>query len=157
MTTNISLRRFIFAGVIVAVSILVATSRLSSHKASEAIVNQADSTVVVKPASDKSEDKIDPVKVSPDKFKILLENEHVRVVEYTLKPGEKDNWHTHPPKTSYVISGGKLKIVLESGEALMVDEQTGASSWMDHVGKHYAENIGVSTVTILLTEIKKLS
>ena len=30
---------------------------------------------------------IDPVAVSPDIFKILLENEHVRVVEYTLAPG----------------------------------------------------------------------
>src|SRR5688572_7656172 len=115
MTTNSSFRRVLFAGIIVAVSILFTTSRLSSHKASEAMVNQANST---KPTSEKSEDNIDPVKVSPDKFKVLLENEHVRVVEYSLKPGEKDNWHTHPPKTSYVISGGKLKIVLESGEAL---------------------------------------
>jgi len=97
---------------------------------------------------------IDPVQVSPDKFKILLENEHVRVVQYSLKPGEKDNWHTHPPKASYVVSGGKLKVHLENGETLIADEKTGTASWMDFVGRHYVENIGNATVTIVLTEIK---
>ena len=89
---------------------------------------------------------IDAVKVSPDKFKIVMENEHVRVVQYSLKPEEKDNWQTHPPKSSYVLSGGKLKVFLENGETIMADEKTGTASWMDYVGKHYVENIGGTTV-----------
>lgn len=97
---------------------------------------------------------IDPVKILPDKFKILLENKHVRVVQYSLKPGEKDDWHTHPAKSSYVVSGGKLKVYLENGEIIIAEEQTGTASWMDYVGKHYVENIGTTTVTIVFTEIK---
>ena len=97
---------------------------------------------------------IDPVKLMPDKFKVLLENEHVRVVEYSLKPGEKDDWHTHPPKSSYVVTGGKLKVHLENGEIIVADEKTGTASWMNYVGKHYVENIGATTVTIVFTEIK---
>lgn len=97
---------------------------------------------------------IDPVKILPDKFKILLENEHVRVVQYSLKPGEKDDWHTHPAKSSYVVAGGKLKVHLESGEIILADEKTGTASWMNYVGKHYVENIGNTTVTIVFTEIK---
>ena len=58
--------------------------------------------------------EIDFVKSSPDKTKILLENEYVRVIEYSLKPGEKDSTHTHPPKTSYVISGGTLRVYPEN-------------------------------------------
>ena len=54
--------------------------------------------------------EIDFIKSSPDKAKIVLENEFVRVIEYSLKPGEKDSTHTHPPKTSYVISGGTLRV-----------------------------------------------
>jgi hypothetical protein len=42
---------------------------------------------------------IDELKASPANFKLLLENEHVRVLEYTLKPGAKDTPHTHPPKS----------------------------------------------------------
>lgn len=97
---------------------------------------------------------LDAVKASPDKFKVLLENDKVRVVEYTLKPGEKDNWHTHPPKSSYVVSGGKLKIVRDGGETLEVEEKTGSAGWAGYLGKHYAENIGTTPVTIVLTEIK---
>ncbi len=97
---------------------------------------------------------IDPVNVSPDKYRIILENEYVRIVEYSLKPGEKDNTHTHPPKTSYVISGGMLRVYPEGGKAFDFEEIKGASEWADKVGRHYVENIGETTVTILLTEIK---
>ena len=155
MMTNINFRSFMPVSITVAISIFFTASCSSPQKATETNVSKENSINAQQKTSEKSEENIDAVQVSPDKFKILLENENVRVVEYTLKPGEKDNWHTHPPKTSYVISGGKLKIVLENGESLMVDEKTGSATWMEHLGKHYAENIGDSTVTILLTEIKK--
>lgn len=89
-----------------------------------------------------------------------MENEYVRVLEYSLKPGQKDGQkdtpHTHPAKSSYVVSGGKLKVYLENGETIIADEETGTASWRDYVGKHYVENIGKTTVTIILTEIKSL-
>ena len=47
---------------------------------------------------------IDAVKASPNNFKLLLENEYVRVLEYSLKPGEKDAPHTHPAKSSKSVS-----------------------------------------------------
>lgn len=98
--------------------------------------------------------EIDFVKASPDKAKILLENEFVRVIEYSLKPGEKDSTHTHPPKTSYVISGGSLRIYPENEKPFDSEEVKGATEWAGKRGKHYVENIGKTTVTILLTEIK---
>ncbi len=99
---------------------------------------------------------IDALKSSPANFKLLLENEYVRVLEYSLKPGEKDTPHTHPAKSSYVVSGGKLKVYLENGNTIIADEKAGTASWKDYVGKHYVENIGNTTVTIILTEIKSL-
>ena len=50
-------------------------------------------------ASAENPEQIDPLAVSPDSFKLLLENEFVRVLEYQLQPGDKDNWHTHPAKS----------------------------------------------------------
>ena len=38
----------------------------------------------------------DPVKVAPGIYKVILENDHVRVLEVTLKPGEKVPMHSHP-------------------------------------------------------------
>jgi quercetin dioxygenase-like cupin family protein len=105
---------------------------------------------------DTSKLNVDGLKVSAHNFKLLLENEYVRMLEYSLKPGEKDTAHTHPPKSSYVVSGGKIKVYLENGKTLIFDEKAGTADWGDYVGKHYVENIGNTTVTIVLTEIKSL-
>jgi len=85
-----------------------------------------------------------------------LENEHVRVLEYTVEAGKKDQWHTHPAKLSYVISGGKLRVHLEKGEVINAEDSSGTASWMDYVGKHYVENVGSTPVKIILTEVKAL-
>jgi hypothetical protein len=37
----------------------------------------------------------DPVKLSPQYYKVLLENDQVHVVEYRLKAGEKEPMHSH--------------------------------------------------------------
>jgi quercetin dioxygenase-like cupin family protein len=99
---------------------------------------------------------MDALTASPENFKLLFENEYVRVLEYTLNPGQKDQWHTHPPKSSYVVSGGQLKIYLENDSSFIATDTTGTVSWMDYVGKHYVENIGKTPVKVILTEIKSL-
>jgi quercetin dioxygenase-like cupin family protein len=99
---------------------------------------------------------IDIVQTSPNQARVLMENEHVRVVEYAVKPGEKDVWHTHPPRSSYVVSGGKVKVYTENGEPKISEVKTGASSWAGQGAKHYVENIGDTDIKIILTEIKGL-
>lgn len=46
------------------------------------------------------------------KFKVLLENEHVRVVEYALDSAEREEMRTNPPAGWYVVSAGPARIVL---------------------------------------------
>jgi quercetin dioxygenase-like cupin family protein len=98
--------------------------------------------------------EIDALKASPDNFKLLLENDKVRVLEYTLKPGSQDQIHTHPPKSSYILTGGKLKVYRIGGTSEVFDEVPGTASWMDYVGEHYVENIGTTEIKIILTEVK---
>ncbi len=98
--------------------------------------------------------QIDPVAVSPDRFTVLLENPHVRVVEYTLLPGQRDQWHTHPPKVSYVVAGGTLRITTADGRSFLARERKGAATWMDALGRHFAENVGKTPVRIVLVEVK---
>lgn len=99
---------------------------------------------------------IDIVKTSPNQARVLLENEHVRVVEYAVKPGEKDIWHTHPPRSSYIVSGGKVKVYTENAEPKVSEVLTGSSSWAGQGAKHYVENVGKTDIKIILTEIKAL-
>ena len=102
-------------------------------------------------------DYIDPVVVSPDKYRVLLENEHVRVLEYQIKPGQKEAWHTHPPKVSYIVSGGTLRITTEGGDSFVVTEDSDNAAWMGAVGRHFGANIGTTPVRIVLVEIKSLA
>jgi quercetin dioxygenase-like cupin family protein len=102
-------------------------------------------------------DHTDPTQVSPEKYTVLLENEHVRVVEYVIKPGEKDVWHTHPPKVSYIVSGGKLRITPEGADSFVVEENSGNAAWMSALGRHFGENVGTTPIRIVLVEIKSLS
>lgn len=100
---------------------------------------------------------VDALIASPDIYTLLLENEHVRVLEYLIEPGEREAWHTHPPKAIYVASGGKLRITTEDGKSFVVDENTGDAAWMNAVGRHYGENVGTTPIRIVLLEVKSLA
>ncbi len=58
---------------------------------------------------------LDPTKVSPDNYKLLLENDHVRVIEMTLKAGESDEMHSHRNETVYFDKGGSVVVHLPDG------------------------------------------
>lgn len=102
-------------------------------------------------------DASDPVVASPDKYHVLFENQHVRVVEYRIEPGERDNWHSHPPKIAYVVEPGTLRITTATGRSFVVEEQQGTARWLGAVGRHYGENIGATPVKIVFVEIKSVT
>ena len=112
--------------------------------------------IVATVAAQEPIDHIDPVTVSPGMYRVMLENEHVRVVRYQIEPGQKDEWHTHPAKVSYVVSGGTLRVTLADGASFVVDEKSDSAAWLGAVGKHYVENIGTDDVHIVLVEIKSV-
>lgn len=108
-----------------------------------------------RPLSCQQSTNVDPVSVSPDKYKVLLENDRVRVVEYSIKPGERDQPHTHPPKVSYVASGGTLRITLRD-TSFISNDTTGDVAWMGFVPWHFAENGGATPIRIVLFEVKRI-
>ena len=142
---------------LIAIGYLITSCNQNPKTANNKDIIASDTLKNLKSAKDDTAKlNIDGLKVSPANFKLLLENKYVRVLEYSLKPGQKDIPHTHPAKSSYIVSGGKIKVYLENGEVLIFDEKAGTADWGDYVGKHQVENIGNTTVTIVLTEIKSL-
>src|SRR5207248_1781090 len=67
----------------------------------------------------------DPVQVAPNNFKVLLENDQMRVLDFHSK-GEKVPMHSHPTYLTYDISGSGKTIytspdgMTSPGCALMV-------------------------------------
>jgi oxalate decarboxylase/phosphoglucose isomerase-like protein (cupin superfamily) len=96
----------------------------------------------------------DAVKVAPDHYKVLVENAHVRVIENTLKPGEKDGMHTHPSGWYYVTKPGLMKIVHEDGKSENWDAKAGEQGWLKAEAPHTSENIGTTTMGFVLVEVK---
>ncbi|MBZ5504816.1 MAG: hypothetical protein LAO78_04945 [Acidobacteriia bacterium] len=96
----------------------------------------------------------DALKVAPDHYKILLENEHVRVIENTLAPGEKDAMHTHPSGWYYVTKPGTMKVVHADGKMETWEAKAGEAGWLKTEGPHTSENIGKTTMSFVLVEVK---
>jgi quercetin dioxygenase-like cupin family protein len=95
----------------------------------------------------------DPVKVAPQAFKERLNNDKVRVLEYSSKPGEKEAMHSHPAILLYVIQGGKLKSTAADGTSKEIEYKTGDVVWRDAI-THSVENVGMTELKALLVEVK---
>ena len=96
----------------------------------------------------------DPVKVAPKNFKVLLENDKVRVLEFHSSAGTKIPMHSHPPYVSYSISGaGKTKFTSADGKTTEAAAATGQATWHD-AETHASEYEGTGTTHVLLVELK---
>jgi mannose-6-phosphate isomerase-like protein (cupin superfamily) len=98
---------------------------------------------------------IDPTRVSPGNYRALLENDEVRVVEMVLRPGEKDEWHSHPNETVYFVKGSKVRIGLEDGGVLEADLPDGHVMWHE-AWTHQVENVGSSELKAIIVERKSV-
>ncbi len=96
----------------------------------------------------------DVMAVAKDHYKVLVENEHVRVVENTLKPGEKDPLHTHPAGWYIVTEPGRMKVVMADGKTEIWAPKRHASGWMNAEAAHTSENVGTAPMTYILVEVK---
>jgi|GEM_PF-343278 quercetin dioxygenase-like cupin family protein len=95
----------------------------------------------------------DVVNVSPETHKVLLENEHVRVLDSHAKPGEKVGMHSHPASVLYYLTDGKLKITYPDGRTEERNVKAGTSAWSEAV-THAVENVGANELHEVHTELK---
>jgi quercetin dioxygenase-like cupin family protein len=97
---------------------------------------------------------VDALVSSPGNFKLLLDNDHVRVLQYTLPPGARDHWHTHPPRVGYVLSGAKIRVTEADGSHQDYDEKTGETYWGEFSPLHDTLNLDTKPYIVLLIEVK---
>jgi quercetin dioxygenase-like cupin family protein len=95
----------------------------------------------------------DPLVVNSKTIALKLENPRVRVLEATIKPGDKEKTHSHPAYVIYVIAGGKFRNHAADGTVTDGEFKTGDVIYRDPV-THWAENIGDTTIRLVLVELK---
>ena len=95
----------------------------------------------------------DAAKVASESYKVLLENDRVRVLEYRIKPGKKDATHSHPDFLVYTFTAGKFKLTLPDGKTLDREANANEVSFTE-AETHATENVGFTEAHGLLIELK---
>ncbi|MEY2495654.1 MAG: beta-alanine degradation protein BauB [Verrucomicrobiota bacterium] len=95
----------------------------------------------------------DPAVVNPKTIKVKFENDRVRVLEAELPPGVKEQVHSHPAYVIYVLTGGKVRNYAADGKTTEAELKTGEVLYRDPL-THAAENIGDTTMHLILVELK---
>ena len=95
----------------------------------------------------------DPTKVAGDVYKLILENERVRVFDVRFKPGQKAEMHGHPDHVIYVISDYTLNLRMPDGSSQEIPLKAGQTFWMG-AGPHAAENIGKTEGHAVVVELE---
>ena len=95
----------------------------------------------------------DPVQTDGDKYRVIFENERVRVLEYKDRPGEKTHQHRHPSFVLYALAPFKRRILLPDGKALVREFKAGDVLYSE-AQTHIGENVGQTPTHVIMVEMK---
>ena len=94
-----------------------------------------------------------PIETDGDKYKVVMENEQVRVLEYRDLPGETTHQHRHPAFVLYAVSPFQRKIDLPDGKVLMREFKAGDVMYSP-AQVHIGENVGTTPTHVIMVELK---
>jgi beta-alanine degradation protein BauB len=95
---------------------------------------------------------LDPAVSNPEHYKVVFENERVRVLEYNDAPGQRTTPHVHPDSVMYTLSSFRRRLV--SGDTQREVELTaGTVGWLP-AQEHHGENIGETPTHVIFVELK---
>jgi beta-alanine degradation protein BauB len=95
---------------------------------------------------------LDPVVSNPEHYRVVFENERVRVLEYSDVPGDRTTEHAHPDSVMVTLSSFRRR--LHAGPASRdVELTTGTPMWLP-AQRHSGENIGASGTHALFVELE---
>jgi quercetin dioxygenase-like cupin family protein len=96
----------------------------------------------------------DALQAAPNVYKLLMENDRVRVLDVRVKPGEKTKMHSHPDRVVYVLSDHRLKFTSAEGQTKELELKAGQVLWIE-AGAHTTENIGKNEAHNIAVELKE--
>jgi quinol monooxygenase YgiN/quercetin dioxygenase-like cupin family protein len=95
----------------------------------------------------------DPLPLYPENYKVILENDRVRVLDFQLKKGAKEMAHSHPAHVVHVITGFRVRFTFPDGTTRIRETNSGDVLFSEAV-THASENIGDTDAHGLLVELK---
>ena len=109
--------------------------------------------------------ELEAVTAAPESHRVLLENEHVRVLEVVVRAGEKEPVHTHPwPSVMLVDRAARIRYFAENGELAFESPERAEGetaevanptpAWLEPEGPHAVENIDTVPFHAIRVELK---
>jgi quercetin dioxygenase-like cupin family protein len=96
---------------------------------------------------------MDPVKAHPEYYTVRIDNEWVRVLEYRLKPGQKEPMHSHPHGFVYMLADARARVTPADGNSSVIEDHAGDLIWRGPT-THAYENVGNTDVHAIGVELK---
>jgi hypothetical protein len=94
----------------------------------------------------------DPVATNPDHYRVLWENERVRVLDYLDEPGTETTPHDHPDSVLVTLTDFRRRLVSGNTE-VDVELAAGRAVWLP-AQRHAGINTGDTPTHTILIELK---
>jgi beta-alanine degradation protein BauB len=96
---------------------------------------------------------MDPVQSNPQHYRVIFENERVRVLEYPDRPGDETTPHRHPDSVMLTLSSFRRQLHAD-GQEMEVELQAGSARWLE-AQEHSGHNIGETDTHVMFVELKE--
>ena len=104
-------------------------------------------------AGPQASESMDPPTLYPDNYRVLFENDRVRVLDFRLAKGAHEDTHRHPAHVAVFLGEFRIRFMLPDGTTAIRDAHFGDVAYSDGV-VHASENIGDNDAHGLLIELK---
>lgn len=95
----------------------------------------------------------DPLPIYPENYKVIVENQRVRVLDFRLRKGAKEASHSHPAHVVYVVAPFRIRFTYPDGHSAVRATRAGDVLYSEAV-THASENIGDTEAHGILVELK---
>lgn len=95
----------------------------------------------------------DAVATDPDKYRVVLDNDAVRVLDYTDHPGDRTSLHHHTDFVLHALGPFERRLRFPDGTSRVVAFRGGETVFMK-AQTHAGENIGTTDTHVLIVELK---
>jgi hypothetical protein len=95
----------------------------------------------------------DPVTTNPGLYRVVFENDRVRVLEYRDRPGDSTQRHGHPDSVMVTLADFSRRLQAEDRE-VDVNLPAGEVRWLD-AQEHAGTNIGQTPTHAIFVELKE--
>lgn len=95
----------------------------------------------------------DPVLTNPGLYRVVMDNDRVRVLEYRDRPGDRTTPHRHPDSVMHTLSSFRRRLSA-GGREIEVEIEAGTTSWLG-AQEHSGENIGETETHVIFIELKE--